>query len=72
MLELRLIRKFDTHKLGVSSWLEKCKRTLFRPALVLHNETGCGCDGVAVEDCLKACIRYVIDIVKLFENQFFT
>ena len=38
---------------------------------VLINETGCVCDGTEVVAVLEPCIRYVSEIVDLFEEQFF-
>lgn len=38
---------------------------------IFFNETGCGCDGLTVEDALRPCIRFVWDVVGLFDRQFF-
>jgi hypothetical protein len=38
---------------------------------IFFNETGCGCDGLTVEGALRSCIRYISDIVELFDRQFF-
>lgn len=39
---------------------------------IFFNETGCGCDGLTVEDALRPCMRFIWEVVELFGRQFFS